>query len=269
MGDDGDRLQRDLERLERFRLLDDTFMRQVFRGQRELAQHVLRIITGIGDLVLGENETQRDLKRVAGSKSVVLDVWGEDSAGTQYDLEVQTGSGLEPRRFRYYGSAMDVDALLPGCDYDELPERWVIVVLECDPEGPGRRLRHYRTREGDGDLLEDGAHLVYANAAWHGHDELGSLMADFCQSDPDAIRDEMLRKRVQYLKRDPEGVREMCRISEEIYNEGMLAGIEQGARDKLLENVRSMVKNLRITAQQALDALDVPKSEQARYLTLL
>ena len=57
----------------------------------------------------------------------------------------------------------------------------------------------------------------------------------------------------------------MCRISEEIYNEG----VEQGARDRLLENVRSMMKNLRITAQQALDALDVPRSEQARYIAML
>ncbi|MDO4798858.1 MAG: hypothetical protein Q4A01_12670, partial [Coriobacteriales bacterium] len=218
MGDHDDRLARDLERLERFRVMDDTFMRQVFRGQRELVQRVLRIITGADDLVLAESETQRDLKRVAGSKSVVLDVWGTDLAGVQYDLEVQAGSDLDPLRFRYYGSAMDVDALLSGGDYDALPERWVVVVLERDPDGPGRRLRRYCTREGDGASLADGARLLYANAAWRGDDELGSLMADFCQSDPDKIRDGLLRDRVQYLKRDPEGVREMCRISEEIYN---------------------------------------------------
>jgi flagellar biosynthesis/type III secretory pathway protein FliH len=87
----------------------------------------------------------------------------------------------------------------------------------------------------------------------------------------------LARKRVQYLKRDPEGVREMCRISEEIYNEGVERGIEQGieqgiergARDRLLENVRSMTKNLKITAQQALDVLDVPKSEQTRLIAML
>jgi hypothetical protein len=79
----------------------------------------------------------------------------------------------------------------------------------------------------------------------------------------------LARKRLQYLKRDPEGVREMCRISEEIYNEGVERGIERGARDRLLENVRSMTKNLKITAQQALDVLDVPKSEQTRLIAML
>lgn len=272
--DDNERLRRDLERLERFRLLDDTFMRQAFRGQLELAQHVLQIITGLDRLALVAEETQRDLKRAAGSKAPVLDVWGTDDAGTQYDLEVQAGSDLEPLRFRYYGSAMDVDALPAGVGYEGLPERWVVVILESDPAGPHVRCRHYRTRDlSDGSVLDDGTHLLYANAAWRGNDELGSLMADFCESDPDAIRDRMVRKRVQYLKRDPEGVREMCRISEEIYNEGVERGIEQGiergARDRLLENVRSMTKNLKITAQQALDVLDVPKSEQTRLIAML
>ena len=70
------RLKRDLERLERFRVLDDTFMRQVFKDNLPLAQHVLRTLTGIDDLKLTREETQRYLKRLAGSHSVVLDVWG-------------------------------------------------------------------------------------------------------------------------------------------------------------------------------------------------
>ena len=98
-------------------------------------------------------------------------------------------------------------------------------------------------------------------------------MADFCESDPDAIRDDMVRKRGQYLKRDPEGVREMCRISEEIYNEGKLdgklEGIEQGARDNLLENVRSLMESVGWTAQETLEKLKVPASEQARYIAML
>ena len=270
MADEGGRLERDLERLGRYRLLDDTFMRQAFRGQPELAQHVLRIITGIGDLELAEEETQRDLRRVTGSKSPVLDVWGTDASGTQYDMEVQLGSGLEPLRVRYYGSAMDVDALAAGEDYGGLPERWVVVVLERDPDGPARRLRHYRACElSDGSALEDGAHLLYANAAWRGDDKLGSLMADFCESDPDRIRDDMVRKRVQYLKRDPEGVREMCRISDEIFNEGVQKGIEKGATSNLLENVRSLMETLHLTAQQALDALRVPADDQERYIAML
>ena len=138
-------------------------------------------------LTLVKEETQHDLKRATGSKSPVLDVWGTDGSGTQYDMEVQAGSGLDPLRFRYYGSAMDVDALPAGEDFDALPQRWVVVVLERDPDGPQRRCRHYRAREEDGSTLDDGAHLLYVNAAWRGDDELGRLMADFCERDPDKV----------------------------------------------------------------------------------
>jgi hypothetical protein len=112
--------ERDLERLARYRMLDDTFTRAAFRGDLPLAQRVLRTITGIGSLELVEGETQRDPRRATGSRSPALDVFGTDASGTQYDLEVQSGSDLEPRRFRYYGSAMDVDALPAGRPYEEL-----------------------------------------------------------------------------------------------------------------------------------------------------
>ena len=42
----------DLERLDNFRWIDDTFARSAFKDQPELAQFVLRIITQIPDLVI-------------------------------------------------------------------------------------------------------------------------------------------------------------------------------------------------------------------------
>ena len=269
--------ERDLERLARFRLLDDTFMRVVFRGNLPLAQRVLRTITGIGTLVLTGGETQRDLRRATGSRSPALDAFGTDASGTQYDLEVQSGSDLEPRRFRYYGSAMDVDALPAGRPYAELPERWLVVVLERDPAGSAQALRHYRTCAPGGVVLEDGAHLLYANAAYRGDDALGSLMSDFCQADPRLIRDPMLRERVQYLKKSEEGVREMCRISDEIRDEGieigrrqgLEQGLEQGLKQGLLNSLRSLMETAHWSAQQAMDALKVPEDQRARYLAMI
>ena len=61
----------------------------------------------------------------------------------------------------------------------------------------------------------------------------------------------------------------MCRISEEIYNEGVQKGIEKGATSNLLENVRSLMESVGWTAQQALDALRVPADDQARYIQML
>jgi hypothetical protein len=196
----------------------------------------------------------------------VLDVWGVDAKGTQYDLEVQIGDDLEPLRFRYYGSAMDVDALPSGHEYQELPERWVVVLLERDPAGAGIRLRHLRMREDDGTVLEDGTHLLYVNAAWRGDDELGSLMADFCESDPDKIHDRLLRERVQYLKRSDEGRDRMCRISDEIYNEGLEQGLEQGRAQGLEQGMAALAEQLRsrgVSDDLIAQAIESAKSQRS------
>lgn len=73
--------QEDLQRLRGFRPIDDTFMRCLFRNNVPLAEMVLRIITGKNDLQLVSCETQADLKRVTGAKSILLDAYGTDSMG--------------------------------------------------------------------------------------------------------------------------------------------------------------------------------------------
>ena len=64
------RHQEDLERLRSFRPIDDTFMRGLFKDNLPLAELVLRIITGKKDLRLLKCETQADLKRVTGARSI-------------------------------------------------------------------------------------------------------------------------------------------------------------------------------------------------------
>ena len=74
-----------------------------------------------------------------------------------------------------------------------------------------------------------------------------------------------LRERVEYFQRNPEGVREMCEIFEELRREG----IEQGERRKSLSDLRTLMEKLHYTAQQALDFFEVPEADRPLYLTLL
>lgn len=102
--------KRNLEQLVAYRPLDDDFMRELFKDNLPLAQYVLRVITGIDDWVLTREETQADMKRLVGGRSICLDVFGEDSKGRKFDLEVQrAGNGARPKRARYHSSAMNVE----------------------------------------------------------------------------------------------------------------------------------------------------------------
>lgn len=234
----------DLRRIAALRPIDDDFMRVMLQDRPDLAQRVLRAATGVADLVLVRGEVQRDARRLAGARSVVLDFYGEDSEGRRYDLEVQrSGAGADPRRARYHGAAMDVEALGAGRDFSELPERYVVFVTEGDAFGLGAGAYRFEAVDAElGVALGDGAHVVYVNGRYCGDDELGDLMHDFMCSDPDDMRDEALAERARYLKRDPEGVSQMCQLLEDMKTEaeekGLERGLERGRLQTLFELAR-------------------------------
>ena len=262
-----------LAQIEGLRLIDDVFMRAVLRDQPGLVQSILRTVTGIRGLELTRVETQRDLMRLAGARSLALDAWGVGPDGTEYDMEVQTGVRARPRRLRYHSACMDVEALGAGEPFERLPEQWVVFVMEGDPFGEGRPTYLFenvgpggrRLGDGTGRRLGDGTRKLYANGSYRDDDEIGRLMADFCEPDPDRIRDPALADRVRYFKRTERGRHEMESMSERL----MRIGREEGAEANLLENTRSIMEVLHFTAQQALDVLKVPEADRPRLMELL
>lgn len=265
------------ETLARMCLLDDEFMRCAFGGQRALAQDVLRIALDDETLELVEFETQKDLKRLNGARSVELDLWGVDARGHWYNLEVQRGAGTFARRARYHSAALDAEALVAKDPFEHLPEQWVIFVTERDPFGQGKARYQFERTSDDGEPLGDGVRVVYLNGQYRGNDEIGHLMADFSETNPSKIRHPGLRERVEYLKCDPKGVAQMSETMRQLYErgieqgieQGIERGIEQGKKGELLRNIRSVTEELHCTVQRAMDILNVPTAERDGYLELL
>ena len=93
--------------------MDDEFMRCLFKDNIPLAQLVLRIITGKPDLLITDCQTQKDMKRLAGARSICLDAYGTDSSGKKYDLEVQReDKGAGPCRARYHARVLNIENLM-------------------------------------------------------------------------------------------------------------------------------------------------------------
>lgn len=94
-------MEKNLQRLGMLRPIDDDFMRCMFKDDIELVQFVLRIILEKPDLLIESSETQKDMKRLVGARSISLDVHGVDSEGKQYDIEIQRADyGANPHRAR-------------------------------------------------------------------------------------------------------------------------------------------------------------------------
>ena len=208
-----------LQIIKDYRPMDDEFMRELFRDDIPLTEYVLRIITGIKDLNVTQSETQFDLHSLTGSRSLRLDVLGTDSEGKKYNLEVQrSDAGAAPKRLRYHSSAIDIEILKSGEDFTELPETYVIFITENDVMGKGKLIYQYEWREEDGSRLEDGAHIIFVNAAYdkeNDDSELAKLMHDFRCSNASDMLTEPLANKTRKLKETPEGVDTMCKAIEE------------------------------------------------------
>ena len=216
-----ERLEREknLQIIRGYRPIDDDFMRELFRDDIPLTEYVLRIITGINDLKIIKSETQFDLHSLSGSRSLRLDVLGTDSKGKKINLEVQRAdAGAAAKRVRYHSSALDIEFLKSGEDFSKLPETYVIFITENDVKGKGKVIYQYEWREEDGTTLDDGAHIIYVNAAYDKKDdtsELAKLMHDFRCSQSKDMLTKPLADKTRKLKETPEGVDTMCKAIEE------------------------------------------------------
>ena len=90
-------------------------------------------------------------------------------------------------------------------------------------------------------------------------------MHDFFCSDPNDMYSDVLAERVRFFKEDEKGVAAMCKVMEEIRKDGEV----QGAETERLKNIKNLIASLGITAEAAMDALKIAKTDQAKYLALL
>ena len=214
------RHEEDLRTIEKYRPIDDDFMRELFRNDLPLAQRVLRIITGIEDLQLISEETQYDLKRLLGSRSICLDVLGTDSKGRKFDLEIQRADeGAAPQRARYHSSAIDVEFLKAKAKFTDLPISYVIFITENDVRGENRLIYNFEwTDTATGTPLGDGAHIIFVNGAYDNAEDtsdLAKLVHDFRCNKAADMKIKELADKTRYFKETPEGVGYMCKAMEE------------------------------------------------------
>ena len=246
------------ERIQNMRLLDDTFMSAAFDNNIEATQLMLRLILGKEDLKVISAKAQVEYKNLYGH-SLRMDVDAVDSDNDKIDIEVErTRRRAHPKRMRYHSAIRDVSSLEPGQDFTKLPTTYVIIITEEDYWGEGLPLYHIdRVIRENGKDFGDSAHIIYVNAAYRGNDPIGLLMADFRQSDPAKMHYPELADRVNALKNSEEEVKKMCQAMEITYQEGQ--------RDSTLRNLKSLMRKMDLSADEAMDALEIPEEDRPSY----
>ena len=238
---------------------DDDFMRCLFKDNIPLAEFVLRIITNKQDLTITDFKTQKDMKRLAGARSICLDAYGTDSAGKKYDLEIQRQEkGADPHRARYHSSVMDIENLHSGQEFKELPDTYTIFITEKDFYGKGEPVYPVeRINLVTGKSFGDGEHILYVNGEYRSNSAIGKLMHDFNCTKADDMHFELMANRTRYLKENPKGVQEMCKVMEEMRTESL----KEVAKRMLADGILTLEK-IAEYAGLPLDEVKKLKTEQ-------
>ena len=234
-----------LAEMERFRLMDDTFMSKCLENAPECIELILQIIIGKKDLKVVKSQTEYPIKSLQG-RGVRFDVFARDSKGKEYDIEIQRAKdGAEPKRARYNSALMDANALKSGEDFDKLRDTYVIFITENDVMGRGQDVYVYdRIENVSGEHLDDGTHIIYVNGATRSKSDIGKLMHDFLCSNAAEMYFDILKRQVSQFKNSEEGRHYMCEAMERIEARGEARGVVRGKREGKRETMIATAKRL-------------------------
>ncbi len=191
-----------------------------------------------------------------GGRNITLDVDAMDENGEEIDVEVQGNSeGAYVRRARYHSSMVDSRMLKEGQAFRELKDSYVIFIYKHDKFQKGLPLYHVERYVGEtSEQFRDGSHIIYVNGNYKGNDEIGQLMQDFREKNPECMHYTELAESVKHFKEKKGGHEEMSEIVERYGDErALMANIT---------SVQNLMNNMKWTLDQALDALGIKGKER-------
>ena len=150
-------------------LLDDELTRHVFDNNIEATELLLNIILNRKDIKVNSVDVQKQMtNQELDGRSVILDVFAQDSEGKFYDIEVQRADkGADAHRARFYSSMLDVRMLKRGQDMKELHDSYVIFITEKDVLKENEAMCHIiRKIDGKDKYFQDGSHIIYVNGSY-------------------------------------------------------------------------------------------------------
>ena len=144
-------------------------------------------------------------------KGVRLDVYAKNEHNTRYNVEMQVAKKAElGKRVRYYHGQIDMELLLSGSDYTELPEVYVIFICDFDPFGK-KKYRYTFTKqceEEPGARLQEGCKSIFLSTRGENDREvpgelvsfLNFVKADLSESETD-FEDDFVEKLQNTIRR--------------------------------------------------------------------
>lgn len=175
-------------------------------------------------------------------ENIRLDVYAENSKGEYFDCEVQR---------------------------DNEKDSYVIFITDRDYFKQNEPLYIVERKYNSKYDFDDGSHIIYVNGEYDGDDELGHLLSDLKKKDLSGFYNKELEEAVFHFKKTREGKAIMSDSFKEFTEKVAKDYYNSGRDEERASSIRSVMKNFKLTAKEAMDKLDIPKSEQSKYMAML
>jgi len=247
--------------------ISDNFLFQKVMQDEEICKEFIENLLNIKIKKVVYTESEKMIAIKNQSKSVRLDVYVETDDGRIIDIEMQTSEKNQDfgKRTRYYQGLIDLNHLEKGESYRKLKESYIIFVCTFDPFKLNRKIYTFRNKciEEENLELNDGTTKIFLNATG----TIGDI-------------DSEIKNFLEYVGTGKVEGNFTCKIDnrlKEIKNREE-TGVEymtlelwlQDAKDESvftekLENLKRLIKKMHMSIEEAMNVLDVPKEEKAKY----
>lgn len=247
--------------------IKDNFMFGAVMSYAELCQQFLEMVL---DFPIGYVEVSKEHSLIYNPeyRGVRLDVYAKDEDRTHYNVEMQVSKDVSlARRSRYYHSQIDMDLLLSGVSYSELPDSYVIFICDYDPCEKGKYMYTFKNwcKEDASLSFGDGSCTIYLSTCGKNEDEVPKELVNFLKYVKADLNESAADFEDGFVKKLQDAVREIktSREMEERYmlleellkterSEGKIEGKIEGIFD-ILENLGAVPDKLREQIENETD----------------
>ena len=257
---------------------DDYMFKLVLRNQ-ELCQKFVECLMRRSVKAIRYLEEEKTIEPNYDGKGIRLDVYvGNDEE--VFDIEMQMWNKsmtMLPKRSRYYQSMLDADILKVGESYRKLKKSYIVFICPFDVFNLGRHIYTFSNicHEDYSLSLGDEREIIFFNTVSTLPDIPPKLqaLAEYInghKSDDDLVKG--LNDEVEKAKKLEANMTAYMNYQlqlEDARYEGEVRGRTQGKSEALLDNLRSLMDTLQLSAADAMDALKVPPAERDKLASML
>ncbi len=256
--------------------IQDDYMFKLVMNIKHICLKLLQNILGISIKDIKYLETEKAMDARYQGKGIRMDVYVLDDAKTVYNIEMQIrmpeGTSLY-KRTRYYQSMIDADLLAAGADYDDLNKTIIIFICPFDPFGKGRCIYTFCSICVEDKTLElaDGATKIFLNSKGTKNDVNESIKAFLDYVNGKSNNDPLVMaidKAIEKIKRENEKRVSYMTLAMKMMEERK-EGFKEGKAKGLALSIANVMKNMGVSLEQAMDVLQIPADERAKYAALL